>query len=615
MRTRSGNLILAAVAALAMFADARTSRGQSSAMSGSGGGGMTGPSSGAGAAGGGASSPDACPGSGPGAPGAGVPPHDEAALLSPRRNLRFSVSALGIELVYDSGSASAATPHGGAGWRLGRPTLTTLGDGSVVLDEAGAESVFTPNGEEFDAPTFETRRLELVSPGVYDLHLGGGAVARFENGRESTIRDPHGTRVTFGYDGSGRLTSIVDVATGIATALTYAAGRLVSVSRDGMTQALSYDEGDRLQSVTAPWSGSGDGATQQAFGYDAGSDRMTDITNEAGETTHVAYAVDGGLASVSLPDSLTYELRCETDPDDGLLVLRVVDSFGQSFAQKHASDGSVASTTDQFGRVTTYTRDGEGRIVAVASEDLSVATSYNATDDVVSVTGADGETSTYTYDGDHNLLTETDPLGRTTSYAHDGFGNVISTTDVYGRVSYFDRNSHGDVWRVRTPDGLAVSYTLDGWGRATSVQEPDGTVTSWTLDARGAVTSVSLPDGTSMSVTRTPHGLPVTVTDRLGRVTTMTWDDARRLTRVDLPGPSEPYLDLQRDSAGRITQSVAALGPVSQVVSKTYGLYGETATMSLNGIASQVAPRMHALLPPPGSPMTGQANAPAPESP
>lgn len=117
--------------------------------------------------------------------------------------------------------------------------------------------------------------------------------------------------------------------------------------------------------------------------------------------------------------------------------------------------GRVASASDGAGRTTSYTYDGDDRVLTTSFSDGTA-------------------TVTNTYDGAGHLLTQASGSGTVTN-TYDQLGNLLTTGN------------------SASPSGIStITYGYDKAGNQTSYADQDGTITS-AYDASGVLTSTTTP--------------------------------------------------------------------------------------------------------------------------
>ena len=232
-------------------------------------------------------------------------------------------------------------------------------------------------------------------------------------------------------------------------------------------------------------------------------------------------------------------------------MIQMVDPYGRETDFLYAVNGVDMTGVSQktSSGIAAYYGLATG-LVSTATSDVLWTIAYNAAHQPLTVTDAAGQTTTATYNADGDLQTVTTPptpaspmVGETTTLA------------------YYPNHSH----RVQTVTGAVAgavsSLTYDSFGRVATVTDSEGYTVAYGYDAFDRPTRVTYPDGTSRSWTYNRLDL-ATATDRLGRVTTYTYNALRRLAAVTDPlGRMTQYewcycgaLQRQIDPAGNITK-------------------------------------------------------------
>ncbi|RHW16244.1 RHS repeat protein, partial [Sphingomonas gilva] len=432
----------------------------------------------------------------------------------------------------------------------------------------------------YDAQNRLTSVTVDLSPG--DNAVADGAVYTTTYGYHgatdliATIGQTDGSHVAIGYDGSGRVTSLVQtVASGDTrvTGIVYGVGYTVVTDPAGNATRLDYDGAGNLTKVTAPPAAAGAAAQVVEFAYDADGD-LVGVTDAAGETT--VYAHDAWGNVVSQTDRLghvvtrTYgarnELLTETrrgadagsaDAEhttryvyDGENHLRyAITAEGRVTEYRYENNGfhqhvidypehlhdvsglasDAAPTLAQMDawrngladrsstRVIRNFRDARGNLVEV--DYYGIATAAGA------ASNADGYTRTYyVYDQAGRLLSRNNYTEAVETFVYDGLGRVVASTDVHGGTT---------------------SIVFDDAQTKTVVTTAGGYVATSTYNKAGELVSlVDSGPGVAGGETRYQY-------DKLGRVRVAI--DPAGVTRYTL-----------YDNAGRLTAEVSELGEVTE---------------------------------------------------
>jgi len=351
-----------------------------------------------------------------------------------------------------------------------------------------------------------------------------GQTTRFDYStpNRTTVTDPTGNRVTYGYDGKGQLTSVTE----------YGAGGIELVTLH------VYDDAGNLSRTISP------SGRATVFGYDANGNRVLERDADGRTITRVF-----DLATNRLVSETSYT---GVDPDgDG-----AATASGALTARFfYDANGQIRFAVSAEARVTEYRYDGQRQLTAQlqylsapgASNIASTATLaqwaaqaagqvagrvdyvYDARGQVSQATtyasfaanGAgvpDGSHTTlyYAYDAAGNLLTSVDGRGNQSSLAYDVFGRVLAQVMADGTrkvtsyddagglmsVSYYAKGEKSP-YRVEsfafdaagqlrassaahdrtTSANVATAY--DAAGRVRRVETADGVVTHMLYDSAG----------------------------------------------------------------------------------------------------------------------------------
>ena len=472
-------------------------------------------------------------------------------------NTDFAIHGTGTDLqldrYYNSRSTKVSTL--GKGWTLGTGqdvklsfsksdhstadiTYAAPSGFTVTFINAAANSWRTP-------PSIDAQLTRDTSTGELRLKFDkseGSFYFEDTTGRLKRTQDKNNNKITFGYDGSGNVTTITDTQGRVVT-LAYPPGRLSSMTDfTGRRVSYTYNSAQDLETVTDAAAG--------VTRFDYTSDRLTKITTPEGRVTNLGYEPDTSRMldyfEMTNPGGTPTEARYSfnylagktevTDPNgyataattDGITthtyesrdrVTRVTDALGHNRDKKYNADDNIETTTDALTNTTTFGFDPN-------------------TNNLTSAGIATGATSTMGYNDSshpHSVTASTDPQGNAVSYSYDAAGNKTATeSDQYPgqKIDEAGYNSNGTVqWRE---DGKNVR-------------------TTFSYDAKGNLTKVDNPAPLG-DVLITPDALSrmQDQTDGKGQKTQYVYDNLDRIDKITFKGAV--VVDYTYDKDGNVTR-------------------------------------------------------------
>jgi RHS repeat-associated protein len=373
---------------------------------------------------------------------------------------------------------------------------------------------------------------------------------------------------TFGYDGSGTLTTVTNALgqvtkiaqhtpgglpqtvadpNGVVTNLTYdsrlrLASSAVTTAAGVLTTKYAYDAAGNLLTTTLP---DGSALTKS---YDS-AHRLTNVTDLFKQS--IAYTLDalGDRTKVNIADATGKVQRTHSGNFDALgRVLQDIGGAGQTTKLSYDGNGNALSVTDPLNHSTQQAFDALNR-PTVTTDPVGNTTfiSYDEHDRPVSVTDPNGGTTLYTYDGFGDLIQQVSPTTGTSVFRYDPAGNLSQRIDARGVTVNFTYDALNRPLTTAYPGNAAenVTYSYDqaghgfGIGRLTSLTDAAGTL-SRSYDERGDV----------ISEKRVQGGVTL--------ATAYTYDAAQRVVSVGYPsGWTTSYT---RDVMGRVT-AIATQAP------------------------------------------------------
>ncbi|MFD5036973.1 putative T7SS-secreted protein [Streptomyces sp. NPDC058377] len=336
------------------------------------------------------------------------------------------------------------------------------------------------------------------------------------------IDDRNGRWISFEYDEAGAPTSIVH----------HGGYHLKLTTREGRVTALHL-------AGAAP-----DGTDQEILRYGYTDGHLTTVTNSSGKPLRFDCDELGRITAWTDTNGSRYEYvydehdRCvyqagtnghlearftwdDTDPDTGLRMTSMTDSFGHTtryvindraqVVAKVNALGAVTryerdryhrllSVTDPLGHVTRSSYDAQGRPVALERPDGRRTTmELNALSLPVLVRRTDGTVLRHTYDARGNRVSTTDSAGSTTRFSYNDSGHLISATDALGYTSWIRCNPAGLPVEFTDGAGSRILYARDAFGRLSAVTDPLGAITRFEWTVEGKLARHVAPDNTTQS--------------------------------------------------------------------------------------------------------------------
>ncbi len=399
-----------------------------------------------------------------------------------------------------------------------------------------------------DHSLFLSEANQFIYAGI--LHLTAGIATATV--AQTTVASSDGTEA-YVFDGRGRHLRTVDAVTGVILAqLGYdAAGMLTSVKdRDGNITTIARDAQENPTAVVGPY----------------------------GQQTKLTLDNNGYLSSVIDPANQT---MAPTHQPNGLLT-QLIDARSNVHTFAYDASGFLQQDTEPGGAFQTLNRNGSltaGKVTHQTA--LGRTTAYSATwsetedSRTQTITDPASLTSTSKWNPDHTWsrqspngmimtgtekpnprfgiaspiqgsINSTTPSGivRTTgnsqaltlSDSNDplSVSTLTETSSVNGRSYQSTYSRAASTITSTTPAGRSTVTTLDTLGRVAQVAPPGVSGVALKYDLRGRISTVT--QGTRiLGITYDANGFPLSITDPLNHVTTLTNDPAGRTTQELLP--------------------------------------------------------------------------------
>lgn len=340
------------------------------------------------------------------------------------------------------------------------------------------------------------------------------------------------------------------------------------VDADGNTLSLSYNAQTNLQSVTDCYN--------RTLTLTYNGERITQVSDGTGRSVSYGYTGDD-LTSYTDPDGhiWTYQydgahrLEALFDPTPQMTATNTFDSLGRVKLQRNGNgdewdfrftdfvnkeidpeggekvyyfDAKRRETGQELvpGHRTTVVRDGQDQVTHFWDASGNLTRSYyDGEHNLTNRIDALGHQWTYEYDAANHLVAETDPLGNTTRYGYSVTHHLTNTVDALTNTTvliYYTSGDHkGLPHTVTDPNGNVTTYTYNDYGAARTIARTDGGTVTNTWNVRGDLLVSRDANGNPTTSTYNNRRLVVTVADALNNTVSNTYNSAGLKTKVTDP--------------------------------------------------------------------------------
>ncbi|HAS0824720.1 TPA: type IV secretion protein Rhs [Enterobacter cloacae subsp. cloacae] len=478
-------------------------------------------------------------------------------------------------------------------WRSGNPGDSVLGRGWSLFWESRLEPY--QDGLVWRAPSGDYVAFPNVPKGmrtyceseknwlehhhddswsVYDVSGERWHYAALKDDAPSLLQrisEPCGNDILFEWNADNTLHALTDSA-GQRVVCRYDRGRLASAWLDDEICLVSYAYDEQRQLVCVTGRG---GSVRRRFRWQDGL--MSAHEDANGLLSEYRWReIDGLPRVVGFRHSGGEQLTFEYDFENG--IRRAIRDDGAQANWLIDDDDNVARFTDYDGRQTTFVyRDGELSDVILPGGAMRCSTWdkygrmtsetdpagrrteyywYRLTDRITRTVYPDGTSSQAMYDLRGRLLSETDPAGNAIAYHYpdeeenlpesitDALGGVVrlvwniqglltQRTDCSGSVTRFSYDRFGQLIASEDAEGNITRREWNNAGLLSAVIHPDGSRESLVWNERGQLTGWRDPLESEVRWAYNALGLPVSLTDRIGRVRQWRYDPRGNLLRLD----------------------------------------------------------------------------------
>jgi RHS repeat-associated protein len=454
------------------------------------------------------------------------------------------------------------------------------------------------SGQRFFVPErgdSDYREIVVHDDGIYTLQLPDGMDIHFHaNGGVDAIEDQNGNRVTYRYDGEGRLTGVADAA-GLGVTLSYDGGsRLVrATTSDGRSVSYEYDRDGRLVGVADA------GGPVASYLYDE-ENRLIEIQDCDGQTLlqnsydnlgRLLAQTDGAGYHFTVAYEPTTGQVTYTDAEDNLFIgtyengnlVDLTDPRGHAAHYSYDEDGRLTAVTDERGNAVHYEYDEQGNLSEIRSPSgATMRVYYDAESRPAWMINPENMMTAFEYDERGNLVQlrvsdDSSQAHTMVEFAYDDRGQCVAVTDARGSTVSIEYDERGNVTAMQMPSGAATQMTYDERARLASVTDPLGSTVYFGYDERDYMTSVTTPAGTVHYDYDQRQNL-TSVVGPMGDATNYEYDAMGRLTSVTEPtGVTTRY---EYNAAGNLTDIVYSNGAqqhyeydaIGQLISEIYSV-------------------------------------------
>jgi len=405
---------------------------------------------------------------------------------------------------------------------------------------------------------------------------------------------PAGT-VTYTYDAAGRLASVTDPVGRPMSYIYDSAGRLIVTSYgDGSNELMNYGSGEFSARLLSKRDRNGN---HTDYTYDATGRVLTTQVREAATNTVLATTTntwDGPTGRLMGVDRDGDSTEYTYDYKGRALTTSVHPKVNNTLTTANVYDQyHLLSTTDPYGRKTSYTYDALDRVLSKAVEltaggaTIITRNEYDAQGRQTAYIDGNGIRYEFDYDDRDRKTRERSAVGTPVealeTYSYDGNNNQLSTTDKNGRIWTRTYSARNTLLTDANPlnEKTTNSYYADGLRE--SEINPNGHTTTFIYDTCcGRLIEVVDANQNSIRYEYDANGNRTKVTDQSGRVTTYAYDGLNRQSEMI----SDPMgLNLKTRTAydatpGVIGRKETITSPAAQLVTTEYEGLGRVARVS-----------------------------------
>ncbi|HUS26082.1 MAG TPA: glycosyl hydrolase family 18 protein [Nevskiaceae bacterium] len=468
--------------------------------------------------------------------------------LATRHEFKVPGKDIPVDFALNYNSALAGqTGSVGWGWTHSyRVTALTDIDGSVVIQNPDNRmDRYVPDGNGGYTPPDGLHDTLTSNNGLFKVtHKDHSAYNFNGKGLLVSIVSPNGNTQTLTYDNDDKLTTLTDSVnrsfyfayndySGLLKTVTDPSGRVVSYtynifgelaevkSAANQITKYSYDASHRITKLTDPR-----GNDVVVNEYDD-QGRVTKQTNGLGKVITLAYEPGKTIYTDAQGGQTTYW------SDAQMRLIKVQDALGGITTTTYDAAGNPSQVTDALNHTTTRNYDARGNLTQLTNAAGGTQNfAYDAQDNLVTRTDQLGRVTTYTYNAKGNITQKKDPLNNLTKFAYDASGQMASVTDALNNLTGFVYDVNGNQVTTTDPSNRNTYYGYDSAGRLTAIENHDHDETIYALDPMDRITKATDPSGNNTLFTYDADGNKTKITDANNHATSYEYDANNNLVKT-----------------------------------------------------------------------------------
>jgi len=361
---------------------------------------------------------------------------------------------------------------------------------------------------------------------------------------------PYSYVTMYGYDGTGKITSVDGPRTDVQDVVTY--------GYDSLTGFLT--------TMVQPLVGTTNFSNHDLLGH------PRTVTDPNGKATTYSYDTIGRVLTVKAPDDSTatqivyLAAGCTSCGGGTSKVDYIILPEGDKIDYDYDADGNLVKISDNAGNSVNFTYDSEGNRI---------------TEDIRDASGVLQKTLSYQYDALNRLTYVKNPDATYTQYGYNSRNSRTSVKNPMNNTTSYDYDALGRMIAVRQPGSITTSFSYNTESNLTTVSDANGLVTTYKYDDKGRVYQVVSPDTGTTTYSYDPAGNMVGKTDAKGVTITYVYDALNRLTKIDFPSDTDNVYSYDNclNGKGRLCGMTDASGTTSYEYSSKGQVKKETKTV------------------------------------